>query len=160
LPEQFHPKREFLCSFAHYFHVKRHPDRKLAHEKRRYRARQEHGFVQTASAERDGVITSSQVCAFITSPLDRARQPGAGLRGGAVRPPRRSRSSPGLQGGARVGAHATTGEIYPAALIGAIAPGAGDPFSGMVVAAQGPGYPKALHHDRGVPLRVAPRLRL
>lgn len=63
---------------------------------------------------------------------------------------------PALRGGKRVGIHPVTGEVYPAALIGFIAPGTGNPTNGMVVASEVPGYPKGLIDDVG-PL-AAPRV--
>jgi hypothetical protein len=56
---------------------------------------------------------------------------------------------PALANGVRVGRHPATGQTYPAALIGAIAPGTGDPNNGVVVAAEDPGYPQALIHNVG-----------
>jgi hypothetical protein len=44
---------------------------------------------------------------------------------------------------ARVGQHPVTGQILPVTLIGAIAPGVGDPVNGMAVAGQN-GYPRGL----------------
>jgi len=63
--------------------------------------------------------------------------------------------APALRGTTRVGLHPVTGEVYPAALIGAIAPNLGDPFNGMVVPARDSSYPRALHEDRGT--HYAPR---
>jgi len=63
---------------------------------------------------------------------------------------------PALSGGARIGVNPVTGEIYPAALIGFIAPGTGDPTNGMIVTREVPDYPKGLINDVG-PL-MAPRL--
>jgi len=57
---------------------------------------------------------------------------------------------PAMAGGQRVGVHPLTGQVYPAPLIGAIAPGAGDPNTGLVVAAQDSSYPRGLIDDRGV----------
>ena len=62
---------------------------------------------------------------------------------------------PALSGGTKVGVHPVTGEIYPAALIGFIAPGAGNPTNGMIVTSETPDYPKGLVDDVG-PL-AAPR---
>ena len=62
---------------------------------------------------------------------------------------------PGRSGNARVGVNPLTGEISPAATIGAIAPGAGDPFNGTVDRRKEPGYPQGLL--RNTPLRLAPR---
>lgn len=50
----------------------------------------------------------------------------------------------------RVGVHPVTGQIYPAALIGALAPGAGDPTNGMLQAGADPDYPRNLIENRGV----------
>ncbi|MGH9657403.1 MAG: carboxypeptidase regulatory-like domain-containing protein [Bryobacteraceae bacterium] len=57
--------------------------------------------------------------------------------------------APALNGATRVGRHPVTGQTYPAALIGAIAPGTGDPNNGMVIAAEDPTYPRALIHNVG-----------
>ncbi len=62
---------------------------------------------------------------------------------------------PARIGGRRVGVHPVTGATYAVAQIGAIAPGTGDPYNGMVVAGQG-GYPRALVKTRGV--QWGPRL--
>jgi len=62
---------------------------------------------------------------------------------------------PAIMNGTRVGISPINGATYPAALIGFIAPGSGNPTNGMVVAAQTPGYPRALVNDFG-PL-AAPR---
>ena len=50
----------------------------------------------------------------------------------------------------RVGVHPVTGQLYPAALIGAIAPGAGDPTNGLLQAGADPDYPRNLIENRGV----------
>ncbi|MEP7365071.1 MAG: TonB-dependent receptor [Acidobacteriota bacterium] len=63
---------------------------------------------------------------------------------------------PGLNGTQRVGVHPVTGQIYNATLIGAIAPGVGDPANGMIVPANVSGYPRALMSSRG--LQYAPRV--
>ncbi len=63
--------------------------------------------------------------------------------------------APGLSGGKRVGINPVTGQAYPAALIGFMAPGVGNPTDGMVVTTQTPGYPSGLVYNNG-PL-VAPR---
>lgn len=55
----------------------------------------------------------------------------------------------------RVGVHPVTGQTYPAALIGAVAPGTGDPTNGIAVA-DGNGYPRSLHDGYG--LLYAPRV--
>jgi hypothetical protein len=57
--------------------------------------------------------------------------------------------APALNNGVRAGRNPITGQFYPAALIGAIAPGAGDPTNGMVVAAEDKSYPRALIHNAG-----------
>jgi hypothetical protein len=58
-------------------------------------------------------------------------------------------------GSARVGRHPLTGEIYPAAAIGAIAPGVGDPFNGTVNLVNDREYPQGLRENSG--LKAAPR---
>ncbi len=63
--------------------------------------------------------------------------------------------TPQIVGGQRVGVHPLTGQVYPAALIGAFAPGAGDPYNGILVTANEPGYPRSMIEDQGVLL--APR---
>lgn len=55
----------------------------------------------------------------------------------------------------RVGVHPVTGQIYSVAQIGAIAPGVGKLFNGMVVGGEG-GYPRALVKNRGI--QWGPRL--
>ena len=62
---------------------------------------------------------------------------------------------PALVGGKSVGVNPVTGQVYPSALVGFIAPGTGNLTNGMVVAADTPGYPRALVNNMG-PL-VAPR---
>jgi hypothetical protein len=62
---------------------------------------------------------------------------------------------PTLVGNARLGRHPATGEIYPAAAIGAIAPNFGDPFNGSVSTATDPDYPQGLRENSGV--KMAPR---
>jgi hypothetical protein len=57
---------------------------------------------------------------------------------------------PTLVGTTRMGIDPTTGRTYPAALIGAIAPGAGDPANGMVTASNPGSLSNALVHSRGV----------
>ncbi|MBN8730131.1 MAG: TonB-dependent receptor [Acidobacteria bacterium] len=56
---------------------------------------------------------------------------------------------------ARVGQHPVTGQIYPVTLIGAIAPGVGNPTNGMAVAAQN-GYPRGLIDGYG--MKFGPRI--
>ena len=63
---------------------------------------------------------------------------------------------PARVGGKRVGIHPITGEVYPDVLIGAIAPGTGDPANGMVVAAVSRDYPRGLTDNPG--LQYGPRL--
>ncbi len=50
----------------------------------------------------------------------------------------------------RVGVHPATGQLYPATLIGAIAPGTGNTANGMVQAALDKSYPRALRESQGV----------
>lgn len=57
---------------------------------------------------------------------------------------------PRLVSGARLGVHPVTGEVLPAALIGSIAAGTGDPFNGMLLTAKESSYPRSLVEDRGV----------
>jgi len=54
-----------------------------------------------------------------------------------------------------VGYNPATGEILPEALIGAIAPGSGNPWNGMLVVADSPDYPRGLYERRKV--QAAPR---
>jgi hypothetical protein len=63
---------------------------------------------------------------------------------------------PTMSNGTRMGINPNTGQTYPAALIGFIAPGAGNPTNGMVVTTQVAGYPAGLTNNNG-PL-VAPRI--
>ncbi len=63
---------------------------------------------------------------------------------------------PRMVGGKRVGVNPVSGEVYPAATIGSIAPNVGDPVNGMVVTSQDSSYPRALIDDRG--LHYAPRV--
>lgn len=81
--------------------------------------------------ERDNLVS-----AFVPSRFDPARQ---------VR-----LIEPRLAGGRRVGAHPVSGELFPASLIGSIAPGAGNPANGLVVTAQDKSYPRSLIDNRGV----------
>ena len=64
--------------------------------------------------------------------------------------------APAMVGGKRAGVHPVTGAVYPAALIGAIAPGVGDLSNGMVVTSQDKSYPRSLIENRGV--QFAPRV--
>src|SRR5581483_26416 len=63
---------------------------------------------------------------------------------------------PVLVGGKRVGQNPATGEIYPDVSIGAIAPGAGKLYNGMVLATQNPDYPRGMVNDSGT--KLAPRV--
>jgi len=65
---------------------------------------------------------------------------------------------PFRQGNTRVGRHPGTGQILPAAAIGAMAAGIGNPLNGTIVVRDTPGYPGGLRDDSGV--KVAPRLGL
>jgi len=58
-------------------------------------------------------------------------------------------------GNERLAQHPATGQYFPAALIGAIATGVGNPDNGLVVPANDPSLPRALARDPGV--RAAPR---
>ena len=62
---------------------------------------------------------------------------------------------PALVNGKSVGVNPVTGETYPSALVGFIAPGSGNLTNGMVIPANTPGYPTALVNNMG-PL-FAPR---
>ncbi len=63
---------------------------------------------------------------------------------------------PGLDvQGRRTGVHPVTGQVYTVAEIGAIAPGVGDPYNGMLQAGRDPNYPRALVRTRGI--QWAPR---
>ncbi len=64
--------------------------------------------------------------------------------------------APVMVGGRKVGIDPTTGKEYAAPLIGAIAPGAGDPNNGLIVTAKDSAYPRALIDNRGV--QFGPRL--
>ncbi len=59
---------------------------------------------------------------------------------------------PALVGNTRRGYNPVTGEYVPEAMVGAIAGGAGDPFNGMLVVKDTPGYPRGLYQHRGVHL--------
>lgn len=58
---------------------------------------------------------------------------------------------PGRSGNKRVGIHPITGEIYPEVLIGAFAPGIGEPTNGVVVAGTN-GVPRGIMEDPGLAL--------
>jgi hypothetical protein len=62
---------------------------------------------------------------------------------------------PALVNGVRVGVHPVTGQTYPQALVGAIAPGAGDTANGLVTG-KDPNYPRGLTRNPG--LQYAPRI--
>ena len=57
---------------------------------------------------------------------------------------------PALNNGVRMGQHPVTGAFYPAALIGFIAPGSGNPTNGMVVTSQDSSYPRGLTESSGI----------
>ncbi|MFN7935561.1 MAG: carboxypeptidase-like regulatory domain-containing protein [Bryobacteraceae bacterium] len=63
--------------------------------------------------------------------------------------------APALVGGRRVGVHPRTGEVFPAAAIGALAPGVGDAANGMVVPGLDKTIPRGLYNTPGV--ATAPR---
>lgn len=52
--------------------------------------------------------------------------------------------------GRRAATHPSTGAVYPSNLIGAIAPGTGDPVNGMVVNATDSSYPRGLTESQGI----------
>jgi hypothetical protein len=56
----------------------------------------------------------------------------------------------------RQGQDPVTGQLYPAILIGAIAPGSGDPYNGTVNLMTNPNYPHGLRENSGV--KAGPRL--
>ncbi len=62
---------------------------------------------------------------------------------------------PALQGAVRVGRNPNTGQILPATTIGAIAPGRGDPYDGMISPLTDPKVPRSLMADPGI--RLGPR---
>jgi hypothetical protein len=64
--------------------------------------------------------------------------------------------SPILENGVRKGYDPVTGQTTPAAMIGGIAPGSGNPANGMLVISENPDYPRGLYEHRGV--QYAPRL--
>lgn len=64
--------------------------------------------------------------------------------------------TPTLNGGTRAGINPATGTLYPAALIGFIAPGTGNPTDGMAVTGTTAGYPNGLTQNFG-PV-AAPRI--
>lgn len=62
---------------------------------------------------------------------------------------------PTLVNRVRMGVHPVTGEIFPATLIGAVAPGTGNPANGMVSPVLDKSVPPSLMNDRGI--HYAPR---
>ena len=56
---------------------------------------------------------------------------------------------PAMVGGKRSGVHPVTGQVYPDAVIGAIAPGVGVMYNGMVVAGSDPSLPRGVVRSRG-----------
>ena len=64
--------------------------------------------------------------------------------------------TPATVGGKRVGINPVTGEVFNTTVIGAIAPGTGDPSNGMVTPSKDSSYPQSLVENPGV--RVAPRV--
>lgn len=63
---------------------------------------------------------------------------------------------PFREGNVRVARNPLTGETLPAVFIGALVPGSGDPFNGLVVASEDPSYPRGLYDDRGI--HYSPRI--
>jgi hypothetical protein len=63
---------------------------------------------------------------------------------------------PVMVGNTRSGIDPVTGKVYPAQMIGALAPGVGDPVNGVVSPATDKSYPSALIQNRGV--QFAPRV--
>ncbi len=57
---------------------------------------------------------------------------------------------PAVNNGVRVGQNPVTGEFHPAALIGFIAPGSGNPTNGMVVTSEDSSYPRGLTESSGL----------
>ncbi|MGH9201969.1 MAG: hypothetical protein ACRD2A_12130, partial [Vicinamibacterales bacterium] len=64
--------------------------------------------------------------------------------------------TPATVGGARAGVNPATGQVYTATLIGALAPGSGDPNNGLVTPLIDKSYPRSLVETKGV--RAAPRV--
>ncbi len=62
---------------------------------------------------------------------------------------------PVLSGGQRMAQHPLTGALYPAAAIGALAEGIGDPFNGTVTHQRDPGYPRGMRDASSI--KTAPR---
>jgi outer membrane receptor protein involved in Fe transport len=63
---------------------------------------------------------------------------------------------PRIVNGARAGVNPLNGAVFPTSNIGAIAPGAGNPDNGLVVAARDRAYPRSLIDNRGV--HIGPRI--
>lgn len=63
---------------------------------------------------------------------------------------------PDLSKGKRVGINPLTGQVLPQALIGAIAPGSGDPYDGTVDGRADLSYPAGLRNNSGI--KAAPRI--
>ncbi len=63
---------------------------------------------------------------------------------------------PALINGVRMAQSTIDGRTAPAVLIGALVPGTGDPYNGIVVAANNPDYPRGLLNSRG--LQWGPRI--
>ncbi len=62
---------------------------------------------------------------------------------------------PAVVGGKTVGLDPVTGQIYPSTLAGAIVPGSGNPYDGMIEPAKNKGFPPSLINNPGV--QAAPR---
>ena len=75
----------------------------------------------------------------------------SGFRSSAYNPANAvSLIQPALQGTTRVGRNPNTGEILPATTIGAIAPGKGDPYNGMVSPLANKDVPRSLMAEPGI----------
>ncbi|MBI3211046.1 MAG: carboxypeptidase regulatory-like domain-containing protein [Candidatus Solibacter usitatus] len=66
--------------------------------------------------------------------------------------------APGTSAGRRVGIHPLTGQLFPEAAIGALAPGVGDPANGIAIPAADKTFPRGLYNAPGV--NAAPRFGL
>jgi hypothetical protein len=86
--------------------------------------------------------TENLLSGFDTSKYNPARQPRL--------------ITPATIGGKRVGVNPLTNEVFNAALIGAIAPGTGDPSNGMVTPTTDASYPHSLMDGNGI--HAAPRI--
>ena len=94
---------------------------------------------------------------MVVTPIWEQQDQVSGFRQSAYDPARAVQLiQPTKVGGKRVGLHPVTGEIYPANLIGFIAPGTGDPANGMVSPASDSSIPRGLVENRGV--QYGPRL--